>query len=64
MVEWIGLIYGILVAGGGIMGYLKAGSIPSLIAGIGGGSVAIFGAYTANYYILLGKILHFFWERN
>uniref|UniRef100_A0AC35F4D8 Transmembrane protein 14C n=1 Tax=Panagrolaimus sp. PS1159 TaxID=55785 RepID=A0AC35F4D8_9BILA len=54
MVEWIGLIYAAIVAAGGFIGYLKAGSIPSLAAGLVGGSIAGIGAYTHNFYILLG----------
>ncbi|HKQ80256.1 MAG TPA: TMEM14 family protein [Blastocatellia bacterium] len=33
MIAWLVLIYGILVAVGGLMGYLKASSTASLIAG-------------------------------
>jgi uncharacterized membrane protein (UPF0136 family) len=34
MTSWIVLIYAILIAIGGIMGYVKAGSTASLIAGV------------------------------
>ncbi|MBO0801368.1 MAG: TMEM14 family protein [Blastocatellia bacterium] len=34
MTSWIVLIYAILVAAGGIMGYVKANSIPSIISGV------------------------------
>lgn len=53
MVEWIGFIYSALVAAGGLIGYLKAGSIPSLAAGLIGGSIAAFGSATQNYVLLL-----------
>ena len=43
---WIVLIYGILVAAGGAMGYFKAGSMASLIAGVGSG-VLLAGASAA-----------------
>lgn len=40
---WLVLIYGILVAAGGVMGYAKAGSQASLIAGVASG-LALAGA--------------------
>ncbi|MEP7340605.1 MAG: TMEM14 family protein [Acidobacteriota bacterium] len=39
MTAWIVLVYGILVAVGGVMGYVKKSSMPSLIAGVGAGLV-------------------------
>jgi len=39
MTAWIVLVYGLLVAVGGVMGYVKANSMPSLIAGVGAGLV-------------------------
>lgn len=57
MVEWFGFVYAALVAAGGLVGYLKAGSIPSLAAGLVGGGIAAFGAATQNYFVLLGKLL-------
>uniref|UniRef100_A0A914Z184 Transmembrane protein 14C n=1 Tax=Panagrolaimus superbus TaxID=310955 RepID=A0A914Z184_9BILA len=54
MVEYIGFIYATFVAVGGLIGFLKAGSVPSLAAGLVGGSIAGIGAYTQNFYILLG----------
>ena len=33
MITWLVLIYGILIAVGGVMGYVKAQSMASLIAG-------------------------------
>ncbi len=49
MTLWAGLIlvYGLLVAIGGIVGYLKAKSNISLISGIASGAVLAFAAYTA-----------------
>ncbi|XP_038653080.1 transmembrane protein 14C-like [Scyliorhinus canicula] len=44
-VDWVGFGYAGLVASGGILGYVKAGSVPSLVAGLLFGTVAGFGAY-------------------
>lgn len=44
-VDWVGYGYAALVASGGVIGYVKAGSVPSLAAGLLFGSVAGFGAY-------------------
>jgi uncharacterized membrane protein (UPF0136 family) len=46
MAAWIVLIYGILVAVGGWMGYAKAGSTASLVAG-GGAGLLLLGASLA-----------------
>jgi len=60
MVSWLVLIYGILVAVGGVMGYVKANSAASLIAGLGAGlllvgsSVAMMkNSYQAGWWIAL-----------
>uniref|UniRef100_A0A3Q2ZSI8 Transmembrane protein 14C n=1 Tax=Kryptolebias marmoratus TaxID=37003 RepID=A0A3Q2ZSI8_KRYMA len=44
-VDWVGFGYATLVASGGVVGYVKAGSVPSLVAGLAFGGLAGFGAY-------------------
>src|SRR5262245_12012507 len=60
MASWIVFIYGILVAVGGIMGYVKANSMASLIAGcisglaLAGSAVAMMrGSYQLGWWIAL-----------
>lgn len=60
MIAWLVLIYGILVAVGGVMGYVKADSKASLIAGgvsgiaLVGAAVAMMkGSYSAGWWISL-----------
>lgn len=60
MTALIVLLYGILVAAGGVMGYVKAGSVASLISGGGAGlillgaSVAMMrGSYSLGWWISL-----------
>lgn len=60
MAPLIVLLYGILVAVGGVMGYVKAGSLASLVSGGGAGvvllgaSVAMMrGSYTLGWWISL-----------
>uniref|UniRef100_A0A2I3SWU1 Transmembrane protein 14B n=1 Tax=Pan troglodytes TaxID=9598 RepID=A0A2I3SWU1_PANTR len=43
--HWFGFGYTALVVSGGIVGYVKAGSVPSLAAGLLFGSLAGLGAY-------------------
>ncbi|XP_055694755.1 transmembrane protein 14 homolog [Lutzomyia longipalpis] len=44
-VDLIGYIYAATVAAGGIIGYVKAASVPSLAAGLAFGSVLGYGAH-------------------
>ncbi|XP_028283027.1 transmembrane protein 14C-like [Parambassis ranga] len=44
-VDWIGFIYAVLVSTGGVIGYVKAGSVTSLVAGLLFGLLAAVGAY-------------------
>ncbi|XP_029005137.1 transmembrane protein 14C isoform X2 [Betta splendens] len=44
-VDWVGYGYAALVASGGVVGYVKAGSVPSLAAGLLFGGLAGYGAY-------------------
>ena len=60
MADWIAYSYSAAVAAGGIMGYVKKGSIVSGIMGLAFGSLAGFGAYQvskdpSNYYLRLLK---------
>lgn len=60
MAAWLVLIYGVLVAAGGIMGYVKASSMASLVSGgiaglalIGSAVAMMRGAYSAGWWIAL-----------
>jgi uncharacterized membrane protein (UPF0136 family) len=60
MIAWLVLIYGILMAAGGVMGYVRKDSMASLIAGgisgiaLLGAAVAMMkGAYSAGWWISL-----------
>ena len=48
-VDYPGFAYGAAVALGGIMGYVKKRSVPSLVAGVACGSLALFGAYMVRF---------------
>ncbi|XP_045582124.1 transmembrane protein 14C [Procambarus clarkii] len=59
VVDYISYAYAAVVAVGGVVGYVKAGSVPSLGAGLLFGSLLGYGAYQmsanpANYYLTLG----------
>ncbi|XP_051258570.1 transmembrane protein 14C-like [Dicentrarchus labrax] len=47
-VDWIGFSYAVLVSAGGIIGFVKAGSSTSLVAGLLFGLLAAVGAYLAS----------------
>ncbi|XP_076004455.1 transmembrane protein 14C-like [Genypterus blacodes] len=47
--DWIGFTYAVLVSAGGITGYVKAGSVPSLVAGLVFGLLAAAGAYLTSH---------------
>jgi uncharacterized membrane protein (UPF0136 family) len=60
MAAWLVLVYGILIAVGGVMGYVKASSMASLVSGLisglalVGSAVAMMkGAYSAGWWISL-----------
>ncbi|NOT62037.1 MAG: TMEM14 family protein [Acidobacteria bacterium] len=60
MIGWLVLIYAILVAAGGVMGYVKAGSMASLIAGViaglalaGGSALLMRGQYQNGWWLSL-----------
>ncbi|XP_024137905.1 transmembrane protein 14C [Oryzias melastigma] len=44
-VDWIGFVYAALVTAGGVVGFVKAGSVTSLAAGLLFGLLAALGAY-------------------
>jgi uncharacterized membrane protein (UPF0136 family) len=60
MASWLVLIFAILVAAGGVMGYIRAGSTASLVAGaisgilLAGSAIAMMrGAYQAGWWVAL-----------
>uniref|UniRef100_H3DBK1 Transmembrane protein 14C n=1 Tax=Tetraodon nigroviridis TaxID=99883 RepID=H3DBK1_TETNG len=46
--DWVGFSYALLVSSGGVLGYVKAGSVTSLAAGLLFGLLAALGAYMAS----------------
>lgn len=64
MASWIVLIYAVLIAVGGVMGYVKAGSMASLISGViaglvlAGSAVAMMkGSYQAGWWVALAATI-------
>jgi uncharacterized membrane protein (UPF0136 family) len=60
MIGWLVLIYALLVAAGGVMGYAKAGSTASLVAGVaaglalaGGSALMMRGQYQNGWWLSL-----------
>ncbi|KAI5699702.1 hypothetical protein M8J76_008012 [Diaphorina citri] len=58
-IDFISFAYAATVAAGGIIGYVKAGSVPSLGAGLVFGGILGYGAYQTtknpnNFYLTLG----------
>ena len=45
MTDYLGYLYGLLIAGGGLAGYLVSGSVMSLVMGLLCGSLACLAAY-------------------
>ncbi|XP_055593640.1 transmembrane protein 14 homolog [Uranotaenia lowii] len=75
MIDVVGIVFAVLVAIGGIIGYLKAGSIPSLVAGIVFGVLLAIGAYFNSrtepipliqiiLLVVLGTMMGFRWVRS
>ncbi|XP_062561261.1 transmembrane protein 14 homolog [Armigeres subalbatus] len=75
MIDVVGIIFAILVAAGGVFGYIKAGSLPSLIAGVSFGILLAVGAYFNSiqepipliqiiFLLLLGVLMGFRWVRS
>ena len=60
MTAWVVLLYGVLVAAGGVLGYVRAQSTASLVAGgvaglvlVGAGVAMMRGAYGAGWWVAL-----------
>ena len=60
MTAWVILLYGVLVAAGGALGYARAQSLPSLLAGgvaglllVGAGVLMLRGSYAAGWWAAL-----------
>ncbi|XP_053293652.1 transmembrane protein 14C [Pleuronectes platessa] len=47
--DWIGFSYAVVVSVGGVIGFVKAGSVPSLAAGLLFGLLAAVGAYLTSH---------------
>jgi len=56
MTDYLGYTYALLIAGGGLAGYLGAGSVMALVMGLGFGLLAGYGAWrmgvTSDKYVL------------
>ena len=45
MIDYLGYLYSLLIAGGGVAGYIMSGSVMSLVMGLIFGGLASLGAY-------------------
>ncbi|KAK9768462.1 Transmembrane protein 14C [Basidiobolus ranarum] len=66
MTDYLGYGYGTLVAAGGIIGYVKAGSTPSLASGVAFGGLIAYGASrvsenTKDAYVAFGVSATLLW---
>jgi uncharacterized membrane protein (UPF0136 family) len=49
--QWLILGYTLLLMFGGLVGYVKAGSVPSLVASLLSGFILLYGVYLSNWKI-------------
>ncbi|GJQ13958.1 hypothetical protein GpartN1_g5749.t1 [Galdieria partita] len=64
--QWLVLGYTFLLTVGGLIGYVKAGSVPSLLSSLLSGSVLIYGVYLSNwkvcFFTLVALCVVFLWR--